>query len=127
MVPANQKKAARVVHSVVSAETDTSQTITCESENEALDWCVWRRPRTGQRQLITIVEDAIAQVDDAQIDNSRILVFDHQLQNGNCSLSIQSITPEDFGTWSCTLFAQTGSVLTGQVEVPRVCVALKYY
>ena len=78
---------------------------------------VWRRPGKGQRQLIAIEEDAIAQVDHAQIDNGRIAVFGDQLQNGNCSLSIQPITAQDFGTWACTLFAKTGSELTGQVEV----------
>lgn len=115
--PGKQKKAALVAHPLVVAETNTSETITCESHWEALDSCVWGRPVKGQRELITIEKDATAQVDAGQIDNGRISTYGDGLQNGNCSLRIQSITAEDFGTWFCALFGETGSLLTGQVEI----------
>ena len=63
-----------------------------------------------------IQKDAVAQsVGHAEID--RISVFGDGLQNGTCSLRIESITEEDFGTYACTLFDEAGVLLTGQVEI----------
>ena len=115
LLPINQKKAAYIARSLLIAKPNTSQIITCESDGEALDWCLWGRTVKGQRQLITIEKEAITQVDDGQIEG--ISTFGSELQKGSCSLRVESITEEDSGTWSCTLFAQTGTVSTGQVEV----------
>ena len=43
--------------------------------------------------------------------------FGHDLQNGKCSVRIESTTRAHFGTWSCLLITQKGDVFYGNVEV----------
>ena len=39
------------------------------------------------------------------------------LNDGKCSIRIESITETDFGKWSCTLMSKSGQVFTGNVTV----------
>ena len=38
-------------------------------------------------------------------------------ESGKCSLKIESVTEEHFGTWACTLVDHAGHLFAGQIEL----------
>ena len=108
---------ARVSQSKVWPEVNTSQILSCESSgNEPLSYCLWGRTLDGQYEMVLIDKGSSTPSDDRP-SAGRIYYNEDDLDEGKCEVRIASFTLKDFGTWSCTLVAQTGEVFTGSVNV----------
>ena len=77
----------------------------------------------GTRQ--TIVVDRALTENNAMIAVDRVsyLADDDGLDQGNCTLTIQSVTESHAGLWSCTLMSKNSTVLSGAVHVGECTVA----
>ena len=62
-------------------------------------------------------KDREMQADDGLRHVDKLSIINERLQNGKCSVKIESLTEAEFGTWACTLFGQTNVVFPGQVEI----------
>ena len=113
--PASERKAARVPNPKISAGWKNSTAFSCESPGEPLVSCVWSRMVRGRLEA-AVVDDATDQ-DGGSIKPDGVSYFGHDLQNGKCSVRIESTTEAHLGTWCCLLIAQNGEIFHGQVEV----------
>ena len=117
---ASYEEFAQVPHPIVCATLNTSQVSTFESKGHPLRLCVWGRIITSGGQWETIL------IDEQTVRNSGwtpvygIYYVGNGLDDGNCSISIESVAQRDIGTWSCTLLSKAGTVFQGVVDVHDV-------
>lgn len=111
-----KKSSARVFEPKVWPEVHKTQNLTCESSGkESLNCCLWGRTVDGHYEIILGDQD-IAQ-NSGQTATDGILYVVEGLGDGKCRIQIESVKPEDFGPWSCTLVAKMGQVFTGNINV----------
>ena len=73
----------------------------------------------GSRQAVIIDEQVAQTKGPLAIDGMNILGGTSDLHAGKCVLSIESITENDFGLWSCALVTTTLTIFTGVVNVGK--------
>ena len=112
-----KKSSARMSEPKIWPELRASQNLTCESSgNESLNYCLWGRTLNGQYEVI-LVDQQVVQNGSGRAAKTGISYVGDGLDDGKCVIKIESVTPEDFGPWSCTLVAEIGEVFTGNVNI----------
>ena len=92
---------------------DGTANLSCKSNGQPLSLCIWSHTVKGQLEV-----NVLDRYGENFSTNGIGLSSIADLNTGECSLTIESITKDDFGVWTCTLaVAAGGQVLTGQVEL----------
>ncbi|CAG7834433.1 unnamed protein product [Allacma fusca] len=112
-----QQKPASVPQPVVAAKINSPASLTCLSYKQPLTMCLWeKKVETGQqRQAIQIVKGK-----DTDGQPTSLQGFSYVgggLDLGECGLRIDNVAEGDNNVWSCTLFAPSGELFLGTVDV----------
>lgn len=85
----------------------------CESDGRPLSLCLWSRTVRDQQEVIWMNRHGHnVSSDGIQLPSP----FD--LGGGKCSVSIEAVMEDHFGTWTCILLAAAdGEILTGEKEL----------
>ena len=107
-----------IAHNPVHTLLNSSIVLTCQAQGqEPLSSCMWIRTIGTVRKLIFIDHNNADYGGWTDVDG--ISYAEDGLGDGKCSIMIESVTADDFGTWSCTLISNAGRVFTGSVEVGK--------
>ena len=120
-VPACHKNPSRVPNPVVLAAVNATQNLSCESNGQPLDSCLWGHSMNGTREVILIDDNHVVQKNGSRTANGLSYVDDDRgdLDLGKCVLTIESLEDNDYGLWSCTLISKNSTIFTGAVHVGK--------
>ena len=115
-VPDSQKKPARVPRRKVYTALNNSEIFSCETSGQPINSCLWGRTLKSQWQVI-IIDGQQTDQDGGWTYAEGLLYNGEGLKEGKCSVKIESVTDQDFGSWSCTLVSDGGAIFRGEVSI----------